>query len=143
MHSLCANVRPLTLVDLAAPAALCDACYALRAVRCVLCAACCVWRAACFAHHLFAWGHRWRAVQQWHLEGVACLTRDMLCLLALRLTGQFADIARAGSHGVSLLSALLRNLDDHHEIDWLDFILQEVLQVRRRRHRSHRPALQS
>lgn len=79
---------------------------------------------------------RWRpstvlccAVQQWHEDGVECLTRDMLCLLAMRLTGQLAGLARGGAAAVALLAELLQKLEEHHEVNWLDFILQEVLQV--------------
>eukprot|EP00892_Ulva_mutabilis_P007890 jgi/Ulvmu1/5473/UM023_0009.1 len=67
-------------------------------------------------------------IEQWHVEGVACLTRDMLCLLALRLTGEYAAIARGGAGTVALLSELLHRLGEHQEADWLDFIMQELLQ---------------
>ena len=71
-------------------------------------------------------------MQQWHDLGVACLTRDMLCLMAARLTGSFVAVARAGTIGIEVIAALLQELEEHQEVGWLDFIIQEVIQVRPR-----------
>jgi hypothetical protein len=61
--------------------------------------------------------------------GVAPLFRDMVCLLALRLQGHFGALVQHSVAGVGALSSVLERLHRDQEKEWLDVIIQELLQV--------------
>jgi hypothetical protein len=61
--------------------------------------------------------------------GVAPLFRDMVCLLVLRLQGHFGTLVQHSAAAVGALSSVLDRLHKDQERDWLDFIIQELLQV--------------
>ena len=63
--------------------------------------------------------------------GVAPLFRDMVCLLALRLQGHFGGLVQHSAAAVAALSSILDRLHRDQELDWLDVIIQELLQARR------------
>jgi hypothetical protein len=69
-------------------------------------------------------------VQPAHHEGVSPLFRDMVCLMALHLMGHFGELVQHSAGAVGVISRLLSRLHDDQERDWLDFIVQELLQVR-------------
>lgn len=62
--------------------------------------------------------------------GVAPLFRDMVCLLALRLQGHFGGLVQHSAAAVAALSSILDRLHRDQELDWLDVIIQELLQAR-------------
>ena len=54
--------------------------------------------------------------------------RDMVCLVAFHMKGRFAWLGEKYPHGVSFISTILQRLTTEQEIDWLDYILQELIQ---------------
>lgn len=73
------------------------------------------------------WG--WCVQPVTHL-GVAPLFRDMLCLLALRLQGHFGALVQHSAAAMGALSKILARLHADQELEWLDVVIQELLQVR-------------
>lgn len=62
--------------------------------------------------------------------GVAPLFRDMVCLLALRLQAHFGALVQHSTAAVAALSSILARLHRDQELEWVDVVIQELLQVR-------------